>query len=112
MNQTLQEIHDLLLAQHAALTNLLGSETDPDKAKTILMEMQEILHRIDLVQSLLFRQASERLDKTLAGIQKANGALTRSLASIDDLTAFISAASKFLTAVDQAIDIAKTLAAA
>jgi hypothetical protein len=112
MNPTLKDIHDLLLAQHAALAAHLDSETDPDKAKAIVMEMQEILHRVDLVQNLLFRKASEQLDKAMAGIEKANDALTRSLTSIADLTTLVSSVAKFLTAVDQAIDIAKTLAAA
>jgi hypothetical protein len=111
MNQTLQQIHTLLLAQHNALANLLDSETDPIKAKAILMEMQEVLHRIDLVQNLLFRQSSQQLDDTLAGIQKANDALTQAVDTFNDLTSFLSATTKFLTAVDQAIDIAKTLAA-
>jgi hypothetical protein len=112
MNPTLQQIHALLLAQHNALANLLDAQTDPDKAKAILMEMQELLHRIDLVQNLLFRQSSAQLDKTLAGIKKANDALTQALASIADLADFLDASTKFLTAVDQAIDIAKNLAAA
>ena len=112
MNQTLQQIHDLLLAQHTALSNLLDAQTDPDKAKAILMEMQEVLHRIDLVQNLLFRQSSKELDKTMAGIQKANDALTQSLEDISNIVSFLSATTNFLTSVDQAIDIAKTLAAA
>lgn len=112
MNPTLQQIHALLLAQHNALASLLDAQTDPDKAKTILMEMQELLHRIDLVQNLLFRQSSTQLDKSLTGIKKANDALTQSLASVGDLADFLNASTKFLAAVDQAIDIAKTLAAA
>ncbi|HWX20681.1 MAG TPA: hypothetical protein VN578_12345 [Candidatus Binatia bacterium] len=111
MNQTLQQIHDLLLAQHNALANLLDAQTDPAKAKAILMEMQEVLHRIDLVQNLLFRQSSAQLDQTLAGIKKANDSLAQSLASFGNLVDFVSSTTKFLTAVDQAIDIAKTLAA-
>ena len=109
MNQTLQQIHSMLLAQHNALAQLLDSETDPDKARAILMEMQEILHRIDLVQNLLFTESSKQLDKTLHGIQQANDALTQSLDSIDDISSFLSASTKFLAAVDQAIDLAKTL---
>lgn len=111
MNPTLQQIQSLLLAQHAALNSQLDSETDPDIAKAILMEMQELLHRIDLVQNLLFRQSSAQLDNTLPRIQKANDALAQSLQDIGDIATFLSASSKFLGLVDQAIDIAKTLAA-
>jgi hypothetical protein len=111
MNQTLQELHGMLLARHTDLSQALDGVTDPAKAKAILMEMQEILHRIDLVQNLLFRQRSQELDATLAGITKANNALAKSIQSIDDLDAFLTASANFLKYADEAIDIAKSLAA-
>lgn len=108
-NPTLQQIQGLLLDQHAALNTLLDSETDPARAKAILMEMQEILHRVDLVQSLMFRQSSQQLQATLPGIQQSSDALSKCLASLNDLTAFLNGASQFLAVVDEAIDIAKAL---
>jgi hypothetical protein len=109
MNPTLQQIQAMLLAQHTALCQKLDQTTDPDQAKAILMEMQEILHRVDLVQNLMFRQTSQTLDNTLAGIKQANDALTKSLQSIGDLGTFLNSISNFLKCVDQAIDFAKTL---
>src|ERR1035438_6867312 len=64
MNPTLQEIHDLLLTHHTTLSGLLDSVADPHKAKVIITEMQQILHRIDLVQSLPFRNPSQQQEKT------------------------------------------------
>lgn len=101
----------MLLARHTDLSQALDGVTDPAKAKAILMEMQEILHRIDLVQNLLFRQRSQELDATLAGITKANNALAKFIQSIDDLDAFLTASANFLKYADEAIDIAKSLAA-
>ena len=101
----------MLLARHTELSQALDGITDPSKAKTILMEMQEILHRIDLVQNLLFRQSSRQLDATLAGITRANDALEKSIQSIEDIGAFLNATANFLKYADQAIDIAKSLAA-
>jgi len=111
MNQTLKELHDMLLARHTDLSQALDGVTDSAKAKAILMEMQEILHRIDLVQNLLFRQRSQQLDATLVGITKANSDLAKSIQAIDDLGAFLTASANFLKYADEAIDIAKSLAA-
>jgi hypothetical protein len=111
MNKTLQELHDMLLARHMEMSQTLDGITDPAKAKTIIVEMQEILHRIDLVQNLLFRQSSQQLDATLAGIARANEALKKSIQSIEDIGAFLNAAANFLKYADKAIDIAKSLAA-
>jgi hypothetical protein len=111
MNKTLQELHDMLLARHTEMSQSLDGITDPAKAKTIVMEMQETLHRIDLVQNLLFRQSSQQLDATLADITRANDALEESIQSIEDIGAFLNATANFLEYADKAIDIAKSLAA-
>jgi hypothetical protein len=110
MNLTLQQIHSMLLAQQNALSQALDETNDPARAKTIVMEMQEVLHRIDLVQNLLFTESSKKLEGTLSGINKANKALSASIKGIDDLAGFLNSVSNFLKAVDQAVDIAKTLA--
>jgi hypothetical protein len=110
MNPTLKQIHDMLLAQHIALAQALDDATDPGQAKAILMEMQEVLHRINLVQNLLFADASKQLDAMLPGIKQANDALTASIQNIGDAATFLTSTSNFLKGVDQAIDIAKTLA--
>lgn len=112
MNKTLQEIHDMLLDQHNVLSKQLGRTVDPDTADKILTEMQEILHRIDIVQRLLFRQTSALLDSTLPKIQAANNDLTKAIQSIGKVADFLTSVSNFLKFVDEAIDIAKTLAVA
>jgi hypothetical protein len=110
MNPTLQQIHALLLAQHDALLQALDGTTDQDKAKAVVMEMQEVLHRIDLVQNLLFIESSQKLEGTLPGIQKANDVLTKSIQNINNVAGWLNSISNFLKCVDEAIDIAKTLA--
>ena len=110
MNTTLQQIQTILITQHTALSQLLGQTTDPDADQKILTEMQEVLHRINLVQNLLFKQASDELTALLPAIQQANKDLTASLGDIADVAGFLSACSSFLQGVDQAIDLAKSLA--
>jgi hypothetical protein len=58
-----------------------------------------------------FRQSSQELDAKLPGITKANDALEESLQSIEDIGAFLNATANFLKYADEAIDIAKSLAA-
>jgi hypothetical protein len=51
------------------------------------------------------------LDATLPGITKANDALQESIQSIENIGAFLTATAGFLKYADEAIDIAKSLAA-
>jgi hypothetical protein len=110
MNETLRDIHGMLLDQHDALSKRLGKTTDSQTARSILIEMQEMLHRIDLVQGLLFRQTSEALESTLADIQQANQRLSVAIETMEDSTEFLKSAASYLETVDRAIDIAKLLA--
>jgi hypothetical protein len=112
MNQDLQKLHDSLLAQHQALFQQLDDVTDPELAKTILTEMQEVLHRIDLVQGLLFRQTTAALKKSLQNLDAADAQLTNAIQTAQTATDFIKGVSTYLTLVDSAIDLAKTLAVA
>jgi hypothetical protein len=110
MNESLKDMHDRLLAQHNALAEKLGEETNPDSAKTILMEMREILHRIDLVQNLLFRETSKALENAVAKVRRADGQLQKAIKTAADITKMVKATAEFLKYVDKAIDVAKTLA--
>lgn len=109
MNQTLREIHDTLLKEHDALSKQLGQTTDPSTAGMLLTEMKEILHRIDLVQGLLFRESSAALESMMPDIQEADERLSEAVADLTDSAEFLKSAAGFLKFVDQAIDIAKTL---
>jgi hypothetical protein len=55
--------------KHAALSIKLGQETDVDKAQAIVVEMKEVLHRVDLVQKLQFRQTSTQLERAVANVK-------------------------------------------
>ena len=110
MNDTLKQIHDLLLEQANALSNAIDQTDDTDVAKQLLLEMDEVTHRINIIQSLLFREASDELDTYLNQIKKANQALTKAINSIKSVADIIQKTTTFLTYVDTAIDLAKTLA--
>lgn len=110
MNDTLKQIHDLLVAQVDALSNAIDQTDDTNAAKQLLLEMDEVTHRINMTQSLLFRAESSELDDYLSQIKKANQALTKSVNSIKSVADVMQKTTTFLTYVDQAIDLAKTLA--
>ena len=110
MNKTVKQIHDLLVTQVRNLSQAIGQTTDPDVAQQLLMEMQEVVHRVDLAQNLLFAKGSTDLDACLPKIQETNDALAKSIQAIQNTANFINGATEFLKYVDQALDLAKTLA--
>jgi len=112
MNKDLDNIHALLVAQHEALYQKLDTAPDADTMDAILTEMREIRHRMDLVQNLLFRQATQQLTDAVKRVTDADAQLTTALSSAQTAAAVVKSVSSFLYLVDRAIDLAKTLALA
>jgi hypothetical protein len=110
MNDELKKLHEILIAQHQALYDKLDTVTDPAVARTIVTEMQELLHRVDVLQGLLFRETTTRLKRSMSKIGKADTALDKDLQNAKSAADYVKSVSKFLVFVDQAIDLAKTLA--
>ncbi len=111
MNEDLHRLHDSLLSQHQALYDKLDATADPELATAIVTEMQEVLHRIDLVQGLLFRQTTQALKTSVQQVEDADAELEEALKSAETATDLITSVSTYLALVDKAIDLAKTLAA-
>jgi hypothetical protein len=109
VNPTISETHSLLIRRVKALSETLSETTDEEIADAILLEMQECVHRISLLQSLMFTAASDRLDKQLAAVNEADVALANATKSIEKKAHFVRAATSLLTVVDKVIDIAKML---
>lgn len=112
MNEDLKKLHETLMAQHQALYDKLDSVTDPALARAIVTEMQEILHRIDLLQGLLFQQTTSGLSNSVQKVMTADSQLTDALETAESVTDLVKGVSQFLSMVDKAIDLAKTLAPA
>jgi hypothetical protein len=94
------------------LSAAIQTTTDPKLAGTIATEIQEIAHRIVLVQNLLFGAESPELTAAVRGVNAASENLTMAIARRQQVTGFLNSVSAYLTCVDSAIDLAKTLAAA
>src|SRR2546425_146768 len=110
MNQQLDKMHELLVSQHEALYEKLDTAPDDETIQAILTEMKEIRHRIDVVQNLLFRETTQSLATAVKKVSQANSELTDALSSAENAAAIVKGVGSFLKLVDQAIDLAKTLA--
>lgn len=108
-NQDLSRLHGMLIARNKQLNNSLDTITDPALAQAVVTEMGEVLHRIDGVQRLLFKAASQNITTAVAVVDAANADLAASLQTINNITKLVKTVSDFLTLVDAAIDLAKTL---
>jgi hypothetical protein len=109
INPDLDSVHDALVDQVNALSEKLGDTSDPDLAQAIVTEMREVTHRVDIVQSLLFTAASNKIASRAADVKTASNDLTKSLDQITGVTSFVKDVTTFLTIVDKAIDLAKVL---
>jgi hypothetical protein len=111
-NQSLSTIYNTLCNQQDVLSAEIQQTTDPQLAATISTEIQEIAHRIILVQNLLFAADSAQLAGMTANVQTASNNVTQAITQIGQVAGFLNSVSSYLADVDQAIDLAKTLAAA
>jgi hypothetical protein len=108
-NPSLRELQAILVKQHDALNQRLDNVTDPKTADAIVREMQEITHRMTIVGQLLFARQSEELQTDVGGVKTAAGRLQDVIQKFRDTRELLDAATDFLTLVDDAIDLAKTL---
>ena len=108
-NESMRRLQSTLVAQLDALDKSLDDVTDPEKARAIVREMQEVNHRIGLAGGLLFAAQAARLDKKVAQIDAATQKVSDAIEKLENVKAFVKAFSDFLGLVDEAIDLAKVL---
>ena len=71
--------------------------------------MQEVLHRIIVVQRLIFTDEANKISFAVDKVNAANTTLQKDLSDIKGITDLVKTVTAFLTLVDTAIDLAKTL---
>lgn len=108
-NKDLSDLQATLIAANEQLSKSLDTITDQALAQAVVTEMREVVHRIDLVQSLLFTAASNSLSAAATKVRDATTTLTTALEEITDVTSFVKTVSSFLGLVDKVIDLAKVL---
>lgn len=108
-NDALTDLYDTLVDAHDKINAQRMQTDDDDLRDAMLLEMTEITHRVDLVQSQLFTEESDALDESVSKVNDAKKALDKSLNGITTLTKFVNACTAFFKIVDTAIDLAKKL---
>jgi hypothetical protein len=111
-NPNILAIYNSLCAQQDALSDAIQGTTDPKMAATIATEIQEVAHRIILAQNLLFVADAPQLNNAVNNVKSTSQNLTTAISQITQVTGFLNSVSAYLSDVDQAIDLAKTIAAA
>ncbi len=111
MNDTLADLQDRLVRLHARLRDRLGATDDDAERQALVTEMTEVTHRVQLVGGLLFAAEADELDAKVREVKAATKAVNAAIARIGGLKDLLDAMSGFLGLVDEAIDLAKTLAA-
>jgi uncharacterized protein (DUF885 family) len=109
VNDTIKAVHDLLVDQIDNLSAEMDTNTDPVVSKKLLTEMDEMTHRLNIAQNLMFAGTSKTLEGYLPQIKAANDTLANSLKQIQNVAKFMTDATAFLNYVDEALDLAKTL---
>ena len=108
-NTSMRELQSTLMKVLKKLNDSLDDVTDPDRAQAIVREMQEVSHRIALTGSLLFAAQADELDEKVAEVDKGTKKVNAAIANLKKFAAFLDLMSEFLSLVDEAIDLAKTI---
>ena len=109
-NQTLIALYKSLCAQQDALSSAIQKATDPNLADALSTENYEVMHRLVLVQNLLFQSDSTELQQSVKAVTAASGQLQTAISNIQKVSDVVNGVSSYLALVDKAIDLAKTLA--
>ena len=107
VNLDLAQLNDILIDANRQLSSQLYDLIDPNLARRVVMEMQEVGHRIGLLQSLLFAAESNRISASVMRVKDANAGLIDALKRIDDAVSLVKNVSTFLGLADKVIDLAK-----
>ena len=107
---SMEALHQTLLDRFDDLVAKRKSTTDPDMKNASLVEMDEMLHRIDLTQNLLLVAVTAELQSALKEVQVADIQVAVDIKQIAEVAKFIQCVSDFLGYVDKAIDLAKQAA--
>ena len=107
---SMDSLHQTLLDRFDDLGAKRKSSADQKMKDACLVELNEVLHRIDLTQNLLLVAVTAALQNALQEVQTADAQVTADIRQIADVAKFIQSVSDFLGYVDKAIDLAKQAA--
>jgi hypothetical protein len=109
-NTTLAALYQSLCAQQDIISAAIQKATDPNIADALSTENYEVMHRIVLTQALLFQSDSPALQAGVKAATNAAEQLQAAINNIQSVSNVVNSVSQYLGLVDEAIDLAKTLA--
>ena len=95
MKDPLKQIHDLLVDQIDNISAAMDTNTDPAISKSLLLEMNEMTHRLNIVENIMFTGTSKTLEGYLSQINAANETLAKSIKRIENVATFVNDATEF-----------------
>jgi hypothetical protein len=110
MNTGIEQLHEILLAQHSALAGKLAGESDPATARAIVREMRQILNRVDAAQKLLLSQPPVAQSPNIERVREADKKLTRAIDRVEEPAGIVKATTRFLKFADEVLDAARPVA--
>src|SRR5215469_10443671 len=90
-NVDVNKLQAALFAVHDQLQSKFNATTDPDMSEAILTEMQEVMHRIVLLQRQIFVGQSSKLSNLADQVDGVNQTLQQSLQTINQITDLVKA---------------------
>jgi hypothetical protein len=106
-NSDIMTQHDAVLATVSTLSDQLDSITDPAEAKKIVLEMQQLTARANLLQSLFLVNESAEITAQTRKVTDAKARLDADLKEDSSWTNIVSGITSLLAAVDETIQVAK-----
>jgi hypothetical protein len=106
-NPDIMKQHDALLDTISQLGGQLDSDTDPADAKKIVLEMQQLTSRVNLLQSLFLVGESAAITAKTKKVTAAKATLDAAIKEDASSASIINGVSSLLSAVDETIQVAK-----
>lgn len=106
-NSDIMKQHDALLDTVSQLSDQLDSVTDAAEAKKIVLEMQQLTARANLLQSLFLASDSPEITEQTQKVSDAKASLDADIKKDSSWTNIVTGISSLLSAVDETIQVAK-----
>jgi hypothetical protein len=109
MNDNIKALHSQLIKMANALSSKLSKTTDVAEAESLLMEIEEVNHRVVVAGNLFFHETTDAIDGELESVAEACSELNKSMKEIETIAKVVKGVGKALTLVDKALDAVKLL---
>jgi hypothetical protein len=106
-NSDIKAQHDIVLATVNTLSGQMDTITDPTEAKKIMLEMQQLTSRANLLQSLLLVAQTAEISQQTQKVTDAKADLDKDIKEDASWSNIVSGINSLLTVVDETIQLAK-----